>query len=272
MILSPYCETLGVLTLAVLGVAAGLRVARARPAFWILAYLTALALVAAIAVPRWIPELEFAAPFRWIMADRREFALSALVATVLLTAPLSKLPRRSQRILVSLFLAVFVTCNAVLPFLLPGLNYARLRSIQTAIDDAGICRQSTDYSCGPAAAVTALRRLGVTAAEGELAILAHTTSIAGTPPDSLCKAIEQRHGAEGIRCAYRRFGSIAELRGQEPVIAVVKFAFLVDHYVTVLGVSEAGVEVGDPLEGRQLLSERQFLDKWRKGGITVRRP
>ena len=51
--------------------------------------------------------------------------------------------------------------------------------------------QSNGYNCGPAAAVTALRRLGLPAEEGELAILAHTSSAAGTSCDTLCTAIER---------------------------------------------------------------------------------
>jgi hypothetical protein len=53
------------------------------------------------------------------------------------------------------------------------------------------------------------------------------------------------------------------------VIAVVKYGFMVDHYVAVLAVTERMVEVGDPMEGRQLLSHKEFMDKWRRTGIVV---
>jgi predicted double-glycine peptidase len=50
-----------------------------------------------------------------------------------------------------------------LPFLVPALIKERLSNLTTRLDSNGICYQSTDYTCGPAAAVTALRRLGLQA-------------------------------------------------------------------------------------------------------------
>ena len=109
------------------------------------------------------------------------------------------------------------------------------------------------------------------AEEGELAVLAHTTFAAGTPADSLCAAITERYGKDGVRCAYREFDSVTELRGKEPVIALVKYGLLVDHYVTVLAVTETDVEVGDPLVGKRTLTHRKFSARWRKCGIVVER-
>ncbi len=267
--LQPYMETIGVLLLAVAGVWAGLRAARARRPLWIAAYLVPLLLITAIAVSRCFDGLEFVAPFRWIMADRREFALLAFLCTSVLVIPLSKLPHRRQRGLVWAFMVLAVTVYSVLPFLLPALNYSYLRNMKTFVDVDGVCLQNNNYDCGPAAAVTALRHLGISAEEGELAILAHTTSAAGTPADSLCAAIRQRYYADDVRCEYRCFRSVGELRGLEPVIATVKYGFLVDHYVTVLNVTGTTVTVGDPLEGLKTLTHAEFDAKWRHSGIIV---
>lgn len=67
------------------------------------------------------------------------------------------------------------------------------------------CLQSNDYNCGPAAAVTALRKLGLPAEEGEIAILAHTSSATGTPPDVLARALQDRYEKEGLASHYRIF-------------------------------------------------------------------
>lgn len=51
----------------------------------------------------------------------------------------------------------------------------------------------------------------------------------------------------------------------------MKFAFLVDHYVAVLEVDDHTVTVGDPLNGKQVLSHAEFVGKWRFVGVTLKR-
>ncbi len=211
--------------------------------------------------------MEFTIPFRWIMASRMELVILAFLTTFTLTITVSRLAAKRLRILVDFlkWLIVFYCC---LPFLMPALHYANHRGIKTLINKKGICIQSNDYTCGPAAAVTALRRLGVPAEEGELAILAHTTRIIGTEPDSLCSAISERYHADGIQCNYRSYRSISDLK-QLPVIAMVKYSFLLNHYVTVLAVTDTTIEVGDPLEGKRVLSHGKFNEMWRNVGIVI---
>lgn len=189
----PYAQTAGVLILAIAGVLFGRRASKARWPLWGLAYIVPLSLTLAIAVARWTPRLEFMIPFRWIMADRTEFAVFAFLTASILTIPVVRLSATRQRLLVNVFMWLAITVYSIFPFLMPGLNYTCLRDLKTTVDINGVCIQSNDYNCGPAAAVTALRRVGIPAEEGELAILAHTTHIAGTPADSLCSAISRRY-------------------------------------------------------------------------------
>ncbi len=268
--IQPYLETLGVVILAVCGAVFGRVTSRWQWPRWGIAYAMPLSLIGAIALVRCIPHLEYIVPFKWIMADRTEFAIFGFLTTSALTIPMYRLPRIRQRVLVGIFAWLIVAIYSLLPFLLPGLNYAYLRDLKTTVDISGVCLQSNDYNCGPAAAVTALRQLGIQAEEGELAILAHTTRFAGTPVDSLSSAITRRYSADGVHCTVRSFESISDLR-QFPVIAVVKYGFLVDHYVVVLSVTDRVVELGDPLKGKVMLSHQLFLDKWRKSGIVVER-
>ncbi len=116
-----------------------------------------------------------------------------------------------------------------------------------------------------------MRQLGLVAEEGKLAVLSHTNPIAGTPPDSLCLAIQKHYVDEKLLCKYRKFKSISELRGLEPVIALVKYSFLVDHYVTVLAVNEKTLTLGDPLIGFRKLSHKEFQRVWRYRGIILRK-
>ena len=73
---------------------------------------------------------------------------------MLLATPLAKLPQKRNRIVVCVFMLVF-TAVSVIPFLAPAFNRSYLASLKTRLDSEGICRQSNDYTCGPAAAVTA---------------------------------------------------------------------------------------------------------------------
>jgi predicted double-glycine peptidase len=265
---TPYLETLGVLLVAIAGFLLGWRIGKkAKGWVWAAAYAMPLVLTLTIAVARRIPSLEFTIPFKWLMMDRMEFVVLAFLITFVLTIPVARLPSSRQRWMVTVFMWLVVANYALLPFLMPALNYHYLRGLKNTYQD-GVCLQSTSYTCGPAAAVTALKQLGMNSEEGTLAILAHTTSMAGTPADSLCAAINKLHQGEDIRCTYREYQSIAELK-QMPVIAVVKFGLLVDHYVTVLAITETTVEIGDPLEGRKSLSYPEFDERWRHCGIVV---
>ena len=117
--------------------------------------------------------------------------------------------------------------------------------------------------------MTALRQIGIVAEEGMLAVLSHTSPISGTPPDSLCIALNKYYGRNGLQFNYRRFANISELKGKEPVIAIVKFSFMVDHYATVLEVQDRFVVVGDPIGGRRKMTYDRFRGIWQKSGIII---
>jgi predicted double-glycine peptidase len=46
---------------------------------------------------------------------------------------------------------------------------------------------------------------------------------------------------------------------------------MVDHYVTVLEVTDSEVVVGDPLDGLDRMSYDEFRRKWRFEGVVLRR-
>jgi len=161
--------------------------------------------------------------------------------------------------------------SSVWPFFAPVLNRNFQASIKTNLDRDGICQQSSDYNCGPAAAVTALRKLGFPAEEGEIAILAHTSTAIGTPPDVLCRALQKQYGLSGLKCEYRHFKSTAELKNGGITLAVINFSLFLDHYVTVLQVTDDMIIVGDPSRGLRAYSHEEFAKKWRHIGVVLKR-
>jgi len=269
--LTPWLETAGALALALLGVFVGWRSSKLPSPYWLMGYIAPLVLMLVIALARRLPELELKVPFSWLMSGRTEFAIYGMVCTMMLTTPLSRLPIRRQRFVLSVGMAIFALTGSILVFLMPALNRGALAKISTKVDRDGVCLQSTDYNCGPAAAVTALGRLGFRGAEGELAILAHTTPFAGTPPDSLCRALSERYASDGLECTLRYFHSMSELRDAGVVIALIKFGFLVDHFVTVFNFTDSEITLGDPMLGKRTLSVAEFEKVWKRVGVVLKK-
>jgi hypothetical protein len=268
---NPWLETIAVALLAVLGAALGRFFSRLPKPWWMLGYFIPLAVLCIVGLPRFDRSLEFKPPMCWLVSGRTLFAMSGFIITMILVTPLSRLQQPRARRLVMIFVAFMVYYSSIWPFLAAALNRRFQASLQTRIDKDGICEQSTDYNCGPAAAVTALRRLGLPAEEGETAILAHTSTAIGTPPDVLCRALKKRYARDGLSCEYRQFKSVSELNNGGITLAVIRFALLLDHYVAVLEVTDKEVIVGDPSRGLMRYSYREFEEKWRFIGVVLKR-
>jgi hypothetical protein len=273
MNLEPWVEAMGAALLAGCGLAMGWRCSTLPGRWWLVGYVVPLLLIGLLGLGRNFLSLEFLPPFSWLLAGRMEFLLGGMAAAWVLATPCSRLRTARERKVLMLFVAFFVSVVCVWPFLAPAFNRSFWRNHVTQLDIDGVCIQGTDYSCGPAAAVTALRRLGIPAEEGELAILAHTSNSLGTPSDLLSDAIAARYGAEGIVARHRPYSELSEL-GREPGVfplAVIKYGFLVDHYVTVLRVTPSAVVVGDPNQGLREYRRAAFREIWRGTGIEIRR-
>lgn len=269
--MNPFFEAIASAFLACAGALLGFSFSRLPKPFWMLGYFVPLTLVLAYGVGVHYPTLAFIPPISWMMIGRKKFAVVGFVAAMVLTTPLSRLPQKRDRIVVFVLLAVFAFVVSVWPFLEPVFNRNQLEHLQTRIGADGVCRQNTDYTCGPAAAITALRKLGLPADEGKIAILSYTSSATGTPPDILAEALQNEYGKDGLIAEYRPFKNVSELKQAGLTLAVIKFGFMVDHYVTVLEVTDSEVVVGDPLNGLDRMSREAFRQKWRLAGIVLKR-
>jgi len=269
--MNPWLETIGVIQIALLGIFLGRVFSGLRKPYWTLGYFLPSLLIAMLALAKYNNALVFVPPFSWITAGRIRFIILALAATMGLTTPLSRLPRKCEKLIIGVLMAVVVGWFSVLPFLVPALIKDDLSNLKTIVNSNGICFQTTDYTCGPAAALTALGKLGLAASEGEIAVLSHSSPVAGTLPACLRTALQNRYGADGLKCQYRRFDSIAQLRNAGIMLAVVRDAFLLDHCVAVLEVSDRMVTIADPVLGRILMSYEQFGKIWRFSGIVLKR-
>ena len=239
--------------------------------YWMTGYFIPLILVLAIGLTRYIPGLEFTPPFSWLVAGRTEYVLAGMLTAMMLCTPLSRLPQLRTRRVVLVFMLVLIGTIVGEVFVGPALIFRKMQQLQTKVDENGVCLQGTDYNCGPAAAVTALRKLNLLAEEGQIAIRAHTSPIAGTQPDDLMNAVRDMFGSQGVSLQYKDFKNIQELKTAGLTIAVIKYGFLIDHYVTVFEVTDKEVILGDPLSGKRSLDHQEFLEIWRNCGITLER-
>lgn len=267
----PWLESLGVLLLAAFGVAGGLWFSRRPSPYWLAGYLVPLLLIIGIGASRHYPYLELRPPFLWIMHGRIEFALTPLLGCMILSTLLSRIPKQRDKVAVSIMMFLATISVALPVFLGPALSRSYHQSLPNQYHNDGVCKQSSDYSCGPAAAVTALRRFGISAEEGKIAIMAHTSRFMGTETDILADALQRHFGSQGITAEYRHFKSIDDLSEPEVTIARVKYGFLLDHYVTVLEVREHDLLIADPLTGLKEISHEGFRKQWRFTGVALSR-
>lgn len=269
--MNPWLESLLAALLALVGVLLGRWFSRLPKGYWLIGYFVPLALVLVYGIASHKPSLSMVPPISWMMMGRNKFAIVGFISTLVLTTPLSRLRPARVRALVSLLMALVVIDMSIWPFLAPAFNRNALAALRTRVDQDGICLQSNDYNCGPAAAVTALRRLGFPAEEGEIAILAHTSTATGTPPDILARALQERYAKDGLACEYRVFRSLDELNKAGLTLAVIRYNFWLDHYVTVLEVTNNHVIVGDPTVGLTQISTDDFAARWRFVGVVLRK-
>jgi predicted double-glycine peptidase len=264
-------QSIGVMGLALAGGLIGAWFGRRRGPIWTLGFILPLIVILMIGMTRrWYP-LGLQVPFCWLVAGRTEFALIAPLASMLMLTPIVRMPAARLRTMVCVFVGLFVVQSSVMPFLMPAMQRDELAKLTTSIPADGVCRQSTDYTCGPAAAVTALRALGIQAGEGEIAVLAHTSRSTGTEPDVLADALQCHYADKNLTCTYQAFHSAADLPTDRPIIALIRYRVLVDHYVTVLEVEKNQLLIGDPLCGLTHESFADFEQTWRNVGIVIGR-
>lgn len=264
-------ETLGIALIAVVGYILGQWASRQSTASRIFAMCAAFAVVGLILLARQ-GNLWGAMPFlRPIATSRLRFVLLAFAVTLGLTAPLRQLSSFIARLATCVVMCGFITILISLPFVGPAMIQSDLAGTPTRIDTDGVCRQSLPFTCGPAAAVTALNRLGIEAAEGPLAMQARTSPVIGTSPWNLYQTLKSQYSEEGIEFSFLYMNSIDLLPPDAILLAVVRDAQVSDHCVAVLSVSESAVTIADPMAGLIRIPRASFSRQWRNCGILMQR-
>lgn len=256
------------LAIAVLFAWGGYKITRLPSRAWLICFWAAFAAVLPVILLHRIPLLAYQPGFAWLANGLNEFYVLTVCIPFIFAILVPRLPVKRQRYVIGLLAVLLTIYFTVPPFLDPALLYLKMEGTDTWIEH-DVCLQTTNYTCGPASAVTALRQFGIHATEAEMAIASSCSRTWGTSEYKLAKAIRKKYGSQGIICKTKPFNEVQDLKGHCPVIVIVKFQPLVDHFITVLSVEDDHVIVGDPLKGRENLTYSQFQEKWRKIGIIV---
>jgi len=150
-----------------------------------------------------------------------------------------------------------------------GTDYRSLKSVP---DPAGICLQSSDYSCGAAAAASLLALAGFNTTEREMAELCGTNAEFGTDEFAVCRGLRRFLAGRGCRVEIERSGWEQLERTQLPVMATTRLTFLIDHWVVIKKWSGDSVTVIDPLRGEVEIARPAFERKWRCDLVTLHCP
>lgn len=168
-------------------------------------------------------------------------------------------PHKSSRSLISILSLVTILRLAILPGYGWVLSVPHWAQAKTMIDQDGVCRQSTTYSCGPAATVTALLQHEIISSEGELALTAKTNQFSGTQPLNLKEAIDQLLADKYLlNTRILTPSSSSQIPNGSPAVALVKHSAFENHYVCILDVNDSQVMVADPEKGFRIYSYKEF--------------
>ena len=132
----------------------------------------------------------------------------------------------------------------------------------------GVCEQTTNYTCGAAAAATLLQHCDVPATEREMAELSWTNSLTGTDEFCVARGLRRKLVDSGreVRVEHSEWERLV-LR-EEPCMVTIRWSFLIDHWVVVRDANEERVLVADPLSASvQRYTKAEFQDKW--SGVIV---
>lgn len=269
--MDPWIETFYVVIIASAGIYTGRKASRLANPWWAYVLAVPLLMLGLLVVMACTTLLDGVAPLFFITAGRARYVILSMAVTFGLMTPLSRLPYRIEQVVVCLLMAVFVSFFSILPFLAPALIRKDLSRIETRFDANGVCYQSKSYTCGPAAAVTALAKFGFPAEEGQIAVLARTNPVSGTLLWTLYSVLKNHYAPQGLNCQFRRFDHVDQLRDIGITLVSIREAAMFDHCVAVLNVSDTDVTIADPVAGLEVIPLQDFDAIWRRCGIVINR-
>jgi len=202
-----------------------------------------------------------------LAGGRVKFVILSFVIPMGLAAVRPYLPYRAERWAVVCLTGAAMALFGVIPCVGTAMAATRLADAGSYFDADGVCRQSTSFTCGPAAAATALRRLGVDVSEGRLAALSRSCPFIGTAEYDLYWGIQAATDGR-VTCRHVRGSVLPELADGEVMLVMMPQSRVMNHCVAVVAMTETAVVVADPSEGL-LMMPREYLEEHWTGSAIV---
>lgn len=189
------------------------------------------------------------------------------LGTFLTGAAIPLVNRFSVRVLskAAAVLVLFVSGRAVMAAL--AMDYSTLQG-NYPNPDSGLVTQKTTYSCGAASSAMLLNLHGIRTSEGEMAEICMTNAAFATDEFNVRRGIRKKLAATGllVKLEVIDFQTLKNHR-KAPMMAVIKFEHLLDHWVVIKSISDRGnFEILDPIGEQKVYSSAEFEDIW-KGKI-----
>lgn len=202
------------------------------------------------------------------------FILNIFLYSAIFTLLISRWHFRDSRWLIMVLGMVAIVRIGLLPAASWTWYIPYWSNAKTLINQQGVCIQSTTWSCGPAATVSAMADLGIQVSEAQLALASQTNPFSGTKPLNIKKAIEAlplNQSNHRLHASIEVIDSISNLNLQSPTLALVKQSFLNHHYVCILQIQNDRVLVADPESGLKSIPIEKFNQRFLKLIIRVKR-
>jgi len=170
---------------------------------------------------------------------------------------------RFSRVAGKWFFPGALVLGLLIPYAKPILRPSRWSQFQDRWSD-GVCLQTSESSCGPACAATLLRELGKPASEKDIAQQSLTCR-SGTENWYLARTLRRN----GVKV---EFLFTPSKPWPIPSIAGVRLSNLGNsgHFITILGREGDKFIIGDPLEGRLVLSNSALEANYAFTGFFMR--
>ncbi|MBI2920498.1 MAG: hypothetical protein HYY18_05380 [Planctomycetes bacterium] len=243
------------------GLAAGLWIGkREGKRFPVAALCACIALIGLRIFWRLYPETEYDLfPFDAYVRVRPWWAIP--FATLAAGVGAMRMSTRGARLGVATAGALLVVMGLQYVWLTVRIDHSRMAGEPNA---DGICPQTTDYTCGAAAAATLVSRLGARATEREMAALCGTNAFTGTDEFGVAAGLRAKLTGTGRRVDVVGADWEGLLRAPKPAAATIRYSPTVDHWVVVLDARPDRVLIADPVRGREDWTRQKFESRWRK--------
>jgi hypothetical protein len=267
--LNPWVETIAVGVLALSGLLAGVVISRVgkQAGLWVCLGTTLLILTLGAG---WLIPVNVDIPIVFaLVCGRARFVLLAFIVPLALAAARPYLPYKIERQGIIVLIALSIYAFAVFPFLGAARAGGVLKELPVWYDGDGVCLQSTPYTCGPAAAATALRHFGMDVSEGQIAVLSRSCPVIGTSDYDLTRAIRQITSGRAMETSYGRWNELPMLTEHQVLLAMLRQGRWMNHCVLIMKMTGNSVVFADPAEGLITLSKERFLYLWTGRGILL---